>query len=273
MIKCVVSDLDGTLLYEGKLSDNNYKAIKLLQENDILFVIATGRNIQELDILDLKGINCPKVLVNGSLVLDKKGDVLSLTNFENDTLEKMLKVISEYDVGYILYTKDMRYVVKKDVLIYSFRNSMNVFGNNFFDSVKEIDDDILHNTTFCKVEILDGEHFTMLEEINKRLSLIDGLSCTSSDPNNVEVIAEDVTKYSGIKVLMEKYGIKDDEIAIFGDSNNDLSMFENVIESYAMGNANDKIKSLAKYIAADCKDDGFYKAITKIIEMNKNLTL
>ena len=273
MIKCVVSDLDGTLLYNGKLSDNNYMAIKQLQENDILFVIATGRNIQELDILDLKGINCPKVLVNGSLVLDKKGDVLSLINFENDILEKMLKVISEYDVGYILYTKDMRYVVKKDVLIYSFRNSMNVFGNNFFDSVKEINDDILNNTTFCKVEILDGEHFTILEEINKRLSLIDGLSCTSSDPNNVEVIAEDVSKYSGIKVLMEKYDIKDDEIAIFGDSNNDLSMFENVIESYAMGNANDRIKSLAKYIADDCKDDGFYKAVTKIIETNKNLTM
>ena len=273
MIKCVVSDLDGTLLYNGKLSDNNYMAIKQLQENDILFVIATGRNIQELDILDLKGINCPKVLVNGSLVLDKKGDILSLINFEKDTLEKMLKVISEYDVGYILYTKDMRYVVKKDVLIYSFRNSMNVFGNNFFDSVKEINDDILNNTTFCKVEILDGEHFTMLEEINKRLSLIDGLSCTSSDPNNVEVIAEDVSKYSGIKVLMEKYDIKDDEIAIFGDSNNDLSMFENVIESYAMGNANDRIKSLAKYIADDCKNDGFYKATTKIIEMNKNLTM
>ena len=273
MIKCVVSDLDGTLLYKGKLSDNNYKAIRLLKENDMQFVIATGRNIQELDILDLKGMSCPKVLVNGSLVLDEKDNVISLVNFEKETLEKMLKVINEYDVGYILYTKDIRYIVKKDTMLYSFRNSMNVFGNNFFDAVKEMNDDILHNISFCKVEILDGEHFAMLEEINKKLGLIKGLSCTSSDPNNIEVIAENVSKYHGIEVLMEKYDIKDNEIAIFGDSDNDLSMFENVEESYAMGNANDRIKSLAKHITADCKDDGFYKAVIKIIDENKNLTL
>ena len=44
MIKCVVSDLDGTLLYNGKISDNNLRAIKLLEKNNIKFIIATGRN-------------------------------------------------------------------------------------------------------------------------------------------------------------------------------------------------------------------------------------
>ncbi len=266
MIKCVVSDLDGTLLYKGKLSNNNYQAIKLLNENNITFAIATGRNIEELSILDLNDIVCPKVLINGSLVVDEKDNVLSLINFNKNPLIKLIDLLNEHEVGYILYTKDRRYIVNKEVLLNSFRNSMDVFGDNFFNSIKDFNNDVLDD--FCKIEVLDGERFDLLRDIEKRIGLIDGLACTSSDPNNVEVISSLSSKYKGIKVLCSKYGFKEDEIAIFGDSNNDLSMFENIKESYAMGNSNTLIKSKAKYICDTCKDDGFYKSVLTIIENN-----
>ncbi len=268
MIKCVVSDLDGTLLYKGKLSNNNYRAINLLKENGIKFAIATGRNIAELSILDLKDIVCPKVLVNGSLVLDENDEILSLINFKKDSFIKLINVLNEYKVGYVLYTKDQRYIVNKDIMLKSFENSMDVFGNDFFNSIKEFDKDVLNSVEFCKIEVLDGIRFEMLREIENKLGLINGLACTSSDPNNVEVISNLSSKYKGIKVLCAKYGFKEDEIAIFGDSNNDLSMFENIKESYAMGNGNDLIKSKAKYITDTCKNDGFYKSVLNIIENN-----
>lgn len=54
MIKIIASDLDGTLLYNGELSENNYKAVKQLQENGIEFVMASGRNITEIKLVDLE---------------------------------------------------------------------------------------------------------------------------------------------------------------------------------------------------------------------------
>ena len=74
-----------------------------------------------------------------------------------------------------------------------------------------------------------------------------------------------VDKYYGLKKILEKNGYKPDEVAIFGDSDNDFELFENVTESYAMGNANDRIKSHAKYVIGSCEDDGFYLQVMKIL--------
>ena len=47
MIKMVVSDMDGTLLNtKGQISEKNIEAIHHLMENQIEFVIASGRDYQ-----------------------------------------------------------------------------------------------------------------------------------------------------------------------------------------------------------------------------------
>ena len=101
MIKCIASDLDGTLLYNGKLSDNNYRAIKLLEEKGIEFVIATGRNITEVKMLDFKDLKFSKVLVNGSIVTDENYNILSKIILSLDEISYVQEIIDREKVGTI----------------------------------------------------------------------------------------------------------------------------------------------------------------------------
>ena len=269
MIKCIASDLDGTLLYNGKLSDNNYKAIKLLQEKGIEFVIATGRNITEVKMLDFKDLKFLKVLVNGSIVTDENFNILSKTYLNLDEVTYLQKIVEREKVGAIFYGPVNRYGFNIDLMIESFKNSIrdkDVFGNGFLYGLIEIKDVNEIKEDICKCEIMDGMRYDLLENIKKEILNDKLLEPTSSDKNNVEVLSKNVNKYVGLKKLMDIKGYKKEEVAVFGDSDNDFVLFENMVESYAMGNGNDNVKSHAKYVVDTCANDGFYKGVKKILQ-------
>ena len=43
MIKLLASDLDGTIVYNNKITEVDLKAVQKLKEEDIKFVICTGK--------------------------------------------------------------------------------------------------------------------------------------------------------------------------------------------------------------------------------------
>ena len=265
MVKIIASDLDGTLLYNGQLSENNYKAVKQLQDNGIKFVVASGRNISEVKMVNFRDIVCPKVLINGGVVVDEDYNIISTTYLDNEQLKILLDHINEYKVGAIFYGTEKRYAVNVGIMADSFKADGDVFGSNFFNDLKEIKNLDEIDVDICKVEVMDGVRFDMLKEMGDKILTTKKFGVTSSYPNNIEVTPLNVDKFRGLKSIMDKYGYKDDEVAIFGDSDNDFELFENVTESYAMGNANERIKSHAKYVIDSCEDDGFYLEVMKIL--------
>ena len=50
---------------------------------------------------------------------------------------------------------------------------------------------------------------------------------------------------------------------------NDLAMFAKSGLSFAMGNASDHVKKHAKYVTDTNENDGFAKAIEKVLEINR----
>jgi len=67
----------------------------------------------------------------------------------------------------------------------------------------------------------------------------------SSGHGDIDLILPGVHKLNGLKILGEKWGIGLDEMATFGDSGNDLEMIRGVKNSFAMENAQQKIKEAA----------------------------
>lgn len=59
---------------------------------------------------------------------------------------------------------------------------------------------------------------------------------------------------------MDKFGLHDDQIVVFGDGMNDRSMFRPEWMSIAMGNAKPALKERAKYVTARADEDGIWKA-------------
>ena len=71
-VRLVACDLDGTLLNDDKvISKRNHEAIKLLEDNNVDFIICTGR--EKNSVIQLKEkhqLNCEAIMMNGALYMD-----------------------------------------------------------------------------------------------------------------------------------------------------------------------------------------------------------
>ena len=91
----LISDLDGTLVFDGKISEENIHAIEYFQNNGGLFTICTGRThiIDEPFIREIHP-NTYTGNVNGALIYDteKKRAVLE-HSFDDDKVRKYMEII------------------------------------------------------------------------------------------------------------------------------------------------------------------------------------
>lgn len=78
--------------------------------------------------------------------------------------------------------------------------------------------------------------------------------------NSDTVFVEPMDKQRGIKRLMDELQAPYEDVVVFGDDVNDVTMFTPEWTSIAMGNAREIIKQRATYITTNCDDDGIYNA-------------
>lgn len=69
--------------------------------------------------------------------------------------------------------------------------------------------------------------------------------------DTIEMIPKGFSKAVGIAAVCRIFDIAHEDTIVFGDSNNDLSMFEYAKTKVAMGNAASGIKKLADYVTTD----------------------
>jgi HAD superfamily hydrolase (TIGR01484 family) len=116
-----------------------------------------------------------------------------------------------------------------------------------------------------KIEAFDRYEQKVIEA-KKYLPPIEGIALSSSFIDNVEVTDKAAQKGLILDQVIQDVGISREEVAVFGDGLNDLTMFQLFPESYAMNNGDEEIKKLAKYIAPDCNDEGVAQMVEKILE-------
>jgi hydroxymethylpyrimidine pyrophosphatase-like HAD family hydrolase len=68
-----------------------------------------------------------------------------------------------------------------------------------------------------------------------------------------------------VQAMARRLGISTDEVATIGDMHNDVAMFAVSGLSFAMGNASDDVKKLAKRVTASNEEDGFARAVDVIL--------
>ena len=80
----------------------------------------------------------------------------------------------------------------------------------------------------------------------------------------VELVPKGCNKAVGIAAVCRSFGIEWEDTVVFGDSNNDLSMFEYAATKVAMGNGSPKIRELADYVTTDMFHYGIQNGLTKL---------
>ena len=105
---------------------------------------------------------------------------------------------------------------------------------------------------------------THIEDFKKQIQ--DFVSVTSSHISSLDIMDKSVNKGNAINALMQTYKWNQDNLMAFGDSLNDIDMFEHVKYSIAMGNGMDVIKEKAWDITTSNDENGITLAIKKYVE-------
>lgn len=290
MYKLIAIDLDGTMLNsKGDISEENKEAIKKAQENGIEVIIASGRSKDS--VLNFANeINSKKYLIagNGALAYDiqKNKDIYDKSIKKRDVL-KILEICEENSIFYSLHTKAS--ILTKSLnyspLIYHSENlrkaenkktSINVIpdlyeyvkSNNrekylkitIQDADRSIFNNIIKKLKEVKnVDVIDVEHST------KKMLRIDDKE-TEMQYYYTEITRKNINKWSAIKAVSKRMGIKEKEIIAIGDNINDKEMIENAGIGMVMGNSALAAMGIGNVTKADHNSSGVAEAITTILQ-------
>ena len=249
MLKLIVSDLDGTLLERDRteLPGEVYEWVPRLREKGIRFAIATGRQYFNAKSI-ARELSDDLYFLTEDGAMGHHGDRLRYrakmdTGMEEELIRDILKApgaelwMDGTDLGYMT-SKNLDF--RRDVIVNGFAYKISDEPWKELSNVVKISliqygsDSVLpENLAFFREKY--GTHFEVMEAGNGWLDFI--------PPGE--------SKGKAVRFLMERFGIRRDEVAVFGDSENDISMFEHADFSYAMDTSAPHVKSSARYVIKD----------------------
>lgn len=82
----------------------------------------------------------------------------------------------------------------------------------------------------------------------------------------MEITSPLVSKGTALQTYVAQHGFTKEEVLVFGDSENDLSMFSCFPNSVAVANACTQIKNAARYHCKEAKEDGVVQFLEMLIK-------
>ncbi len=272
MIKAVFFDIDGTLLTDNRMvSSSTILAINALKEKGILVGLATGRDPRfVLQYMASLGLDLA-IAYNGQYIFSRE-EVIYSQSLEPKQIEQIMEYAQTHhkDLSFgtakgIFGSKIMSagtgnfaYRVTR-MIPESWAGIINFIFNRLVRWISPQQETNLKGFLFqpiYQLMLLTTERETQsLEE------LFPNLSFTRSSPYATDIISKGNSKLSGIVKVADRYGFELDEVMVFGDSNNDFEMLNEIQYSVAMGNGTKKVKQAASFVTDTNNRDGIYKAL------------
>ncbi len=260
-----VSDLDGTLMgSDGKLAKKTAEAVNRMVKDGIKFTVATARSYTSaMWVASELRLDIPMILHNGVFIRDnEKGVIRSHLLPER---EKIRQIIAEYGLAPFVYSlrngeEKYSYIperLTKEAMAYQIKRGVNDPRDNPIpDETTMWDGDVYH------VLVIDNSDSVW--EVKKLLQ--DDYNCLCgkdyySGDTWLEIFPKAAGKASAVLELKGMLGC--DKVVVFGDGENDISMFEAADEAYAVSGAVDNLKSRATGIIGSCDDGAVVKWISE----------
>lgn len=283
MIKLFVSDMDGTLLNGNhEISSRNAEAIRALQSNGVEFMIATGRTIfGTLPLLQQHDLTAHLVNLNGAAIYDEHHRLTASLPMHHPTVEEIFNFAETYQLDYSILTDTKSYVLDVDKYIENLKRFIPLpskdnalSSGHFFEGINDF---VRPLSTFnfdgeeqiLKLMIYGPNNTSSLARLRSHFDSFSEVDITSSAFDNLEITNAHAQKGLAVEAFAKQHGYTMDEVATIGDSLNDRSMLRMAKYSYAMENAPDEVKAMARYAAPTNTEDGVAIVIERLLrEMN-----
>jgi Cof subfamily protein (haloacid dehalogenase superfamily) len=265
-MELIVFDLDGTLLNrDSTISDFTSDTLKLLSKRQIAYTVATGRTLHGArTILEGHRFDLPQAYKNGVMVWHPEQQCFSnSTTLRASDIENVVQACLNQGLTPFVFTlgEDYQSTVyypalqteADQVLVQGFCIDDNVRTR----SLDELPSDaaVTHVNAIGAVDAINAVKRRVEQE--PHLVAYSGLAMEGAQWHWLDIHHSGASKGVAITTLKQLLGFE--RVICFGDSDNDLSMFEAADESYAPANANNVIKSAATAVIGHHDEEGIAK--------------
>jgi len=267
MIELVLSDLDDTLIRYGlpHITQNALDAIHAVQAAGVHFGPATGRIGADLAWMfdGDEAAYATGVRVNGQMVyLD--GELIHGVPDDSAALDRAAQAVRTHPgCALVLYDVDTGETCAVGVTMDVVRAAPEVFKR-----VSRVSERVPDGTWYkANVHVTGDRAFSQALK-DELTALCPELDFVFPNPRGslFDVLPHKWNKASGAEVLRKALGIEREEVCVFGDAENDLSVIRAYPNATAVSNAATVVSDFARWHIGSTKDDAVAEALYDIAE-------
>jgi len=263
-IRLVVSDVDGSLVTrDKKLTPAAVAAVQDLHRRGVQFTAVSSRPPFGMRMLiEPLQIVLPLGAFNGSTTFHPDLSLVEHQTIPRDAAADALDFLKTHGVDAWMFTTD-RWLIQRRDGPYVSREQMTIDSEP-----EEINDPAPFLDRICKI-VGVSDNFDLLAKCEPDLKAALGKAAHTARSQNyyLDVTPPGYDKGTFVEAMANRLNIPLANVAVIGDMANDLPMFLRGGTSFAMGNATDAVKKKASLTTASNEEDGFARALARIIAM------
>ena len=256
-----LSDLDFTLLHSDlSLSDYSVEVWNRAVRDGHKLSIATARSFTGVKkLLSKLDIKEPMILLDGVMISDIEGNIKHLSYLNRDISSQIIEigkdVIGSYPLIVALEEDNQESFIYPKILNIYQEELLKSFHND-----RRVADNYTPKRRNLKLVYMQTEQESNILIEALRAKLGDNIEIKSSkdpyiDCYFITILHPDGDKARALKILEDIEGVSANNTTVFGDSHNDLGLFEYAGRKVAVANAIDEIKKRADIVLDYTNDE------------------
>jgi len=265
-IKHIFSDMDGTLLQSDcTISEKNVSVIK---SSTIPLTLVSARSPKQmLEVIDKLDLREPQIAFNGGLIFQKGTQNIEILNEDHLDISEVSAIVDMVKrdfpkVNCSFFDANDWYIEQADQRTEKEAKfgGQNPTMANFVSLLKQTD------LKVYKIMLIVSD----LQEMQGLIAEMDkfnpgNLNIKQSSATYLEVTSTSADKSKGVKYIQNLENLDKQDMAAFGDGNNDVAMLKEVGTPIVMENALDGVKEYGKYLTKDNDSDGVAYGISRYL--------
>ncbi len=262
MITAIATDMDGTFLDERSTYDKKYFSIlqQKMNAKGIRFIVASGNQYFKLKSYFSETKDIIFISENGGIITIN-GEMEMVASFDAKEVSEVLGLLDELKIPVVVCGAKSAYTLE------SVSEEFETFAHKYYENLELLSsfDDLPEDTVVKFATIIpEAELTTVTSTLNSRFKK--GIKAVTSGNIYLDIVLEGSNKGAAIKKVLQELELSSQDLAAFGDANNDLEMLEMAGYSYAVANANIQAKEKAKRIIGSNREKAVLSEIEKIIQ-------
>ncbi len=249
-------DVDGTLVTDlyDTIPESCLKALQMAKDNGHYIFLNTGRTLCSISD-KLHNIGFDGLLCGCGTYITFRDQIIRKSSIPKERGHEIMRGLVDANMGILLEGTEDLYFQRE------------LSGYEDIDSIRFRRKDWgLGQKSF--VEDYDYEYDKFLvcinpeSDVDKLYELVgDEMEVIDRHGGTLEIIQKGFTKGTAIEDIRQHLGLSMDDIYVFGDSSNDITMFEYADHAIAMGDHDPLLDPLTEYVTDTMENDGIYNAM------------